>query len=98
MTPNEQLARYSVSGGERALCARHMRGVIYVIDQPATGTGRSYLVDCLLERDGRAAVQALVADYTNQALALDQIPLRVSVVRRTLTREAAHVRAPQPLR
>jgi hypothetical protein len=46
-----------------------------VTDCPARGRGRAYLVERELEQDGNAALQALVADYLEQALLHRQVPM-----------------------
>ena len=84
-----ELARYSVYRGERILFGQRIDGVVRVTDRPLDGVGRSYLVDCGLECDGYSALKALVADYTRQARALDEVPMVASLVGRTLADEAA---------
>jgi hypothetical protein len=84
-----ELARYTVCGGERILYGQRIEGVVRVTDRPADGPGRSYLVECGLQRDGYSALKALVVDYTRQARRLDEVPMAVSLVRRTLQQETA---------
>jgi hypothetical protein len=84
-----ELARYTVYGGERVLYGQRIDGVVRVTDRPADGDGRSYLVERGLEGDGYSALKALVTDYTRQARSLDEVPMAVSLVRRTLAEEAA---------
>ena len=48
---------------------------VRVTDHPADGRGRAYLVERELEKDGNAALQALVADYVEQAERHGQIPM-----------------------
>jgi len=79
-----ELARYTVPSGARVLHGQRVNGVVRVTDVPATGLGRSYLVERELERDGYAAVQALVADYLAQAERLGDIPMAVSPLGRYL--------------
>ena len=58
-----------------------------VTDHPATDGGRCYLVERELEQEGPgayAALQALVADYLDQARLLDEIPMAGSLVRHYL--------------
>jgi hypothetical protein len=76
-----QLARYTVSGGERVLCARRNDGRVTVTDGPGSGAGRSYLVERDIEVDGLAALQALIEDYVGQARELDEIPMASGAVR-----------------
>jgi hypothetical protein len=83
-----ELARYTVTSGERILYGQRIDGVVRVTDRPAGGLGRAYLIERRLERDGYLALKALVADYTGQAARLDEVPMATSVVRRTLAHEA----------
>jgi hypothetical protein len=84
-----ELARYTFTGGERMLYGQRVGGVVRITDRPVGGTGRSYLVERDVERDGFAALKALVEDYTRQAERLDEIPMAVSLIRRALEHEAA---------
>jgi len=84
-----ELARYTISGGERILYGQRINGVVRVTDRPAGQPGRSYLIERGLERDGYEALKALVADYTSQAEQLDGIPMAVSLVRHTIEQETA---------
>jgi hypothetical protein len=84
-----ELARYEVSSGERVLHGQRINGCVRITDRPASGAGRSYLVERELERDGYAALKALVADYTRQARELDQIPMASSTVRHELEQLAS---------
>jgi hypothetical protein len=71
-----ELARYVVSAGERVLFGQHVDGVVRVTDVPAHAGGRAYLVERGLEQDGsnaNAALEALIADYLQQARRLDAI-------------------------
>lgn len=77
-----ELARYRFTGGERILYGQRVNGVVRVTDRPANGSGRSYLVDCGVERDGYSAFEALIADYTRQAGRLDEIPMAATHIRR----------------
>ena len=88
-----ELARYTVSGGERILYGQRINGVVRVTDRPAGRPGRSYLIERGLEHDGYAALKALVADYTSQAEQLDEIPMAVSLVRHTSSRKRREPRA-----
>jgi hypothetical protein len=73
-----ELARYEVNGNERVLYGQRIAGHVRIIDRPASGSGRSYLVERGLERDGYAALKALVADYTQQARELGAVPMASS--------------------
>jgi hypothetical protein len=77
-----ELARYVVGGVERVLHSQLIDGLVHVTDTQADGGGRSYHVDCCLERDGYASVQALAADYTRQAARLREVPMVATVLRR----------------
>jgi hypothetical protein len=81
-----ELARYTVAGAgaERILYGQRVNGVVRVTDVPASGEGRAYLVERELERDGYAALQALVADYLAQAARLGDVPMAVSLLERYL--------------
>jgi hypothetical protein len=76
-----ELARYSVSGGERVLYGQRINGTVRITDRPAAGDGRSFLVERELEQDGYSALKALIADYIEQAHTLDAIPMESSTVR-----------------
>ena len=84
-----ELGRYAVSSGERVLYGQRINGGVRITDRPATGDGRSYLVERELEQDGYSALKALVADYIEQAHKLDAIPMASSIVRRELERLGA---------
>jgi len=84
-----ELARYTVTGGERILFGQRINGVVRVTDRPADRPGRSYLVERGLEQDGYSALKALLADYTDQAQRLDEVPMAMSLVRHTIGQEAA---------
>ena len=82
-----ELARYTVAIGERVLYGQRVAGVVRISDHPATEGGRCYLVERELEQEGPgayAALQALVADYLEQARQLDRVPMAGSVVRHYL--------------
>jgi hypothetical protein len=79
-----ELARYRIGGGERILYGQRIDGVVRVTDLPARGRGRAYLVERELERDGNAALKALVADYVEQAGRLGAIPMAESPLGRYL--------------
>jgi hypothetical protein len=70
-----ELARYVISSGERVLYGQRVKGVVRVIDRPASGRGRSFLVERGLEQDGLAGLNGLVSDYVRQAGIHDQVPL-----------------------
>ena len=72
-----ELARYNIPAGERVHHGQRINGVVRVTDNPAGGRGRAYLVERELEHDGNAALQALVADYVEQAERHGVIPVHV---------------------
>jgi hypothetical protein len=71
--PAVELARYRISAGERVVLGQRIRGVVRVTDRPADGQGRSYLVE--RELTSNAELQALVADYVEQAAVWDAVPV-----------------------
>jgi hypothetical protein len=75
-----ELARYTISSGERILHGQRVAGVVRITDRPAGDTGRSYLVERGLEKDGYAALKALIADYLAQANELDDVPMATSLL------------------
>ena len=74
-----ELGRYQISTGERVLYGQRLNGVVRITDSPDTG-GRAYLVERGIEEDGYAALQALIADYLDQARELDDVPMATSVL------------------
>jgi hypothetical protein len=70
-----ELARYRVSSGERVIYGQRINGCVRITDRPASGAGRSYLVERECEQDGYSALKALVADYLEQAREQDDIPM-----------------------
>jgi hypothetical protein len=76
-----ELARYTVRSGQRVVIAQRINGIVRVSDRPASGEGRSYLVARGVERDGNAALQALIADYLGQCAVHDCVPMETSVLR-----------------
>jgi hypothetical protein len=79
-----ELARYRVSGEARVLYGQRINGHVRITDRPASGRGRSYLVEGQLEVDGWGAVKTLVRDYVEQARELDAVPIASSKTRREL--------------
>jgi len=70
-----ELERYAISSGERVLYGQRISGCVRLTDRPASGSGRSYLIERELEQDGYEALKALVADYIAQAQQLGRIPM-----------------------
>jgi hypothetical protein len=75
-----ELARYELASGQRILYGQRIDGCVRITDRPADGSGRSYLVERELERDGLGALNALVDDYLRQAGELDEIPMASNLV------------------
>jgi hypothetical protein len=74
-----ELARCRVSAGERVIYGQRINGCVRITDRPASGTGRSYLVERECEQDGYSALKALVADYVEQSRELDEVPMASSM-------------------
>jgi hypothetical protein len=71
--PAVELGRYTTSAdGERIVRVQRIRGVVRLTDVPADPRGRRYLIERGLT--SRAELDAVVADYLEQAAALDAIP------------------------
>lgn len=81
-----ELARYALTRGERVLYGQRVDGVVRVVDRPAQGSGRAYLVACGLEHRGYRALKALIDDYTRQAGEHDEIPMLVRLCERRAAR------------
>lgn len=81
MGERTELARYSVSTGERVLYGQRINGCVRITDRPVSGAGRSYLVERECEQDGYSALRALVADYVEQSEELDEVPMATSTVK-----------------
>ena len=67
-----ELARYTISTGERVVYGQRVLGVVRLVDQPADGHGRRYIVE--RELTVMAELEAIVADYVQQASTWDAIP------------------------
>jgi hypothetical protein len=67
-----ELARYSVSAGERLVHGKRVLGVVRLVDDPASGEGRHYVIE--RELTSMAELEAIVADYLQQAATWDVIP------------------------
>ena len=71
-----ELAGDSVRHGDRVLYGQRVDGVVRVTDVPLAAGGRAYLVERGLEEEGtnaHAVLQALIADYLQQAFVLDDV-------------------------
>jgi alpha-D-ribose 1-methylphosphonate 5-triphosphate synthase subunit PhnG len=67
-----ELARYTIGAGERIVYGQRVLGVVRLTDIPADGRGRHYVI----ERDltSMAELEAIVADYLQQAARWDAVP------------------------
>jgi hypothetical protein len=80
-----ELGRYSTpTDGQRLIVGQRVDGHVRLVDVPASGQGRAYLIERELEKDGYAALQSLVGDYLAQAAKLQAIPLASSPLDRYL--------------
>ena len=67
-----ELGRYAISAGERVIYGQRVLGVVRVVDAPAVGRGRRYIIERGLT--SMAELEAIVADYLQQASTWDAIP------------------------
>ena len=67
-----ELGRYTISAGERVVYGQRVLGVVRVVDVPAAGRGRRYIIERGLT--SMAELEAIVADYLLQATSWDAIP------------------------
>jgi hypothetical protein len=67
-----ELARYTISAGERVIYGHRVLGVVRLVDHPAHGRGRRYVIE--RELTVMAELEAIVADYLQQASTWDSIP------------------------
>ena len=67
-----ELARYTVSAGERVIHGQRILGVVRLVDNPASGEGRHYVIE--RELVTMAELEAIVTDYLEQAETWDAIP------------------------
>jgi hypothetical protein len=68
-----ELARYRVTGaGERVIQGQRVLGVVRLIDAPASGEGRRYVIE--RELTTMAEIEALLADYVRESQMWDAIP------------------------
>jgi hypothetical protein len=67
-----ELGRYTVSAGERIIHGKRVLGVVRLVDDPASGKGRHYVIE--RELVTMAELEAIVADYLQQAATWDAIP------------------------
>ena len=67
-----ELGRYTISVGERVLYGQRVLAVVRVVDVPAGGRGRRYVVERGLSSMGE--LEAIVADYLQQAAVWGAVP------------------------
>ena len=67
-----ELGRYTISAGERVLYGQRVPGVVRLVDVPVDGPGRRYVIERGLT--SMAELQAIVADYLQQARRWDAPP------------------------
>jgi hypothetical protein len=67
-----ELARYTISTGARVIYGQRVLGVMRLVDHPADEHGRRYIIE--RELTVMAELEAIVADYVQQALTWDAIP------------------------
>ena len=67
-----ELARYTVSCGERVVRGQRVLGVVRLVDDPACGEGRHYVIE--RELTVMAELDAILADYLEQARIWNVIP------------------------
>jgi len=67
-----ELARYTVSSGERVIRGQRVLGVVRLVDDPACGEGRHYVIE--RELTVMAELEAIVEDYLDQAARYGVIP------------------------
>jgi hypothetical protein len=67
-----ELARYTVSAGERVIHGQRVLGVVRLVDNPAAGEGRHYVIE--RELVAMAELEAIVTDYLQQAETWNVIP------------------------
>ena len=67
-----ELARYTVGAGERVIYGQRVLGIVRLVDHPANGRGRRYVIE--RELTVMAELEAIVADYLQQASTWDAIP------------------------
>ena len=67
-----ELARYATGAGERVIYGQRVCGVVRLVDVPADERGRRYLIE--RELTSMAELDAIVADYLDQAARWDAVP------------------------
>jgi hypothetical protein len=67
-----ELGRYTIAAGERVIRGERILGVVRLVDVPAEGRGRRYVIE--RELTSMAELEAIVADYLDQAARWHRIP------------------------
>ena len=67
-----ELGHYTITAGERVIYGQRVLGVVRLVDHPADGHGRRYVIE--RELTCMAELEAIVADYLEQAAIWDQVP------------------------
>jgi hypothetical protein len=67
-----ELAHYTVSDGERVIYGQRVLGVVRLVDEPADGDGRRFVIE--RELTVMSELEAIVADYLDQAAIWNVIP------------------------
>jgi hypothetical protein len=67
-----ELARYTIGAGERVIFGQRVLGVVRLVEVPADGHGRRYIIE--RELTVMAELEAIVQDYLDQAARWQVIP------------------------
>jgi hypothetical protein len=70
--PAVELARYTITAAERVIHAQRVLGSVRLVDLPANGHGRRYVIE--RELTVMAELEAIVEDYLDQAARYGVIP------------------------
>ena len=70
--PPVELARYTITAAERVIEAQRVLGTVRLVDLPANGHGRRYIIE--RELTVMAELEAIVEDYLDQAARYGVIP------------------------
>jgi hypothetical protein len=67
-----EVGRYRITSGERVISGQRILGVVRLVDVPAAGGGRHYVIE--RELTCMAELEAIVADYLQRAAIWNEIP------------------------
>src|SRR3954469_24217283 len=70
--PAVELARYTITAGERVIQGQRVLGTVRLVDLPANGRGRRYVIE--RELTVMAELEAIVEDSLDQAARWHVIP------------------------